>query len=384
MKLASFALITSLFLILPTVSFGQQFDPSAFSFSGSATGVEDGMEKTRYIKKAVPGFKKRKPAQQSENATSDAGPEKKTNNESGGKQGSSASDNAKLEAEQNAARENKKASAGGTDERSVGTQARDLFLGGDIEELNRFRSTLEVDDIRRNIFELSIATSYMYNTSTSPYFYRNYYEVSPDAAVGVDIWLTPYMAIDGDYRISLLSALKDSPTTDIYTTTTNTWYGLGFKFRRFFGFTPTSSSLVFGLRYVDYALSVAPNSFTRLRQHTKGPELSLDISIPATRAYVWTLGLMVQPYLIHDESVLNGNDLRAGQSNQTVGMGARVGGEYHLSRATQIFFKLSTQIYKNQFSGSTLATDPISGSNPSNVNINNVFYFIDLGLRLGH
>ena len=120
-----------------------------------------------------------------------------------------------------------------------------------------------------------------------------------------------------------------------------------------------------------------------MSQHTKGPELSIAISVPSKKNFAWDFGLMIQPFLTHDENVLNQNDLRAGPSNQTIGLGAHIGGEYRMTRYTRVFFTFSANLIKSQFTGTSTVTDPVTGSNVSNVTVNNAFYIFDLGLKLG-
>src|SRR6185369_3750157 len=108
------------------------------------------------------------------------------------------------------------------------------------------RSFLESDDIRKNLFDVTLAGSYMYNSSTSPYFFRNYLSSSPASVIGLDIWFTPFLAIDGDYRFTMMDELKDSPSQENYVSVSQSWLGVGLKFRRFFGLILNSSSFVFG------------------------------------------------------------------------------------------------------------------------------------------
>ncbi len=264
----------------------------------------------------------------------------------------------------------------------VGQRMRDLVLGGDFELIDRYRSFLDTEDIRKNIFEWTMGATYFYNSSSSPYFFRNYIASSPGAFLGLNLWITPFLGIDANYRFSILSEIKDSPTIDIYSPVSHSWFEIGVKFRRFFGISLNSSSLTFGLKYADYSMSVQPSSLSRLSQHTRGPEAEIEISVPSSKNYAWNLGFIAQPFMHHEEMV-KANDLSSGTGNQTVGFGGSLGGEYRFSRQSRTFFKFTTIWYKSQFSGQTRATDPVTGGNPNGTPVNNVFYFIDFGLRLG-
>ena len=371
MKLSTIILLQLFFLLLLSPYSFAQTDPMAFSYTSSNDALtnDDGMEKNRYVKRPKAKLVKRVPAQVPKADEDD--------DEDDDNNAIANSTPTKVQAGM------VKSDGLNPDSKSLRTQAQDLVFGADLELLPKYRSFLDPQDVRRNYFEFSLAASYMYNDSRSPYFFRNYNDASPGIMLGIDLWLTPFFAIDGDYRSTLISELKDSPTADSFVSTTNTWYNLGFKFRRFFGLSPTASSLVFSLRYSDYSLSLSPNSVSRLRQHTRGPELGFAVSMPSTKTIVWNAGFILEPFIAHDESVFNSNDLRSGQSNQSVGIGAHIGGEYRMGRKTQLFFKFSTLIYKSQFSGTTLAVDPNSGQNPTNVRVTNAFYLFDLGFRLG-
>jgi hypothetical protein len=263
----------------------------------------------------------------------------------------------------------------------MGTRMRDLVLGGDLEEIDKYRSFLDPEDIRKNLFEFSASPSYIYNTSLSPYYYRNYINQSPGAFFGLNLWFTPFLGIVADYRFSMLNEIKDNPSRDIYAASSHTWFDIGMKFRRFFGMALNSSSLAFGIRYADYSLALPPTA-SRLKQGASGVEIDIDMSIPSSRTYFWNLGLMVQPYMVHKETVGN-TDVSAGQSNQTMGFGASLGGEYRFNRQTRTFFKLSTILYKSQFSGPANATDPTTGLVPNSIPVTNVFYLFDLGVTFG-
>ena len=92
--------------------------------------------------------------------------------------------------------------------------------------------------------------------------------------------------------------------------------------------------------------------------------------------------MVFQPFLENVED-LNGPNVKSGQSNQTAGIGASIGGEYRMSRQTRAFFKFSTEVYKTQFSGNANAIDPVTGTTPSNVPVTNTFYMFDLGIKFG-
>jgi len=262
------------------------------------------------------------------------------------------------------------------------SKVREAVLGGDEDLLQNYKAFLDDQDVRKNIFELSLGSGYMYNASSSSYFFKNYNDSGPTVDVNTDIWFSPFLGVTAEYKSTLLNEISDSPTQNLYVSSTQSWFDVGFKFRSFFGMALSSPALTIGLRYLQYQMSTPQSSLSRAKLTTQGPELDLDLALPMGKYSFWTLGLMLQP--IDSLSESSGAPIRAGQSNQTVGFGASLGAEYRFSRQTTAFVKLSSTLYKSDFSGTASTSDPVTGSIPSNVPVTNIFYFLDLGIRLGH
>lgn len=268
-----------------------------------------------------------------------------------------------------------------TQERGLGSQLRDVVLGGDMESITNYRNFLGAEDVRRNIFELAISPSYIYNDSGSPYAPRSYNTHNPGANLDLDVWLTPFFGFTADYRFSFLADLPSSLTNGDRIKTTNTWTGLGVNFRRFFGISDTSPYLKFSIRYVDFIKTVE-NSGLRMGLNTTGADIDVTLSIPKTKRLVWNLGFSILPFGFHEEKTSLAA-IQSGTSNDTFGVGASIGFNYRLSRRTQFFIKTSTQIFRHRFTGATLSADPITGQNLSTVSVTDAYYFIDVGITFG-
>jgi len=200
--------------------------------------------------------------------------------------------------------------------------------------------------------------------------------------VAADIWLTPFLGVDAEYRFTLLNTLNDSAVNNNTISTSQSWIDLGFKFRRFFGMALSSTSMAVGLKYINYNLSVPASASTRAKEQVQGPQLSLDLSVSFFTKLLLEFWFGFRTLL---QSLRNINPgVQSGASNQSMGLGANVGGEYRLSRQTRAFFKFSALAYRSQFSGVASGTDPITGVIPSGVTVTNAFYMFDLGLRFGH
>lgn len=263
-----------------------------------------------------------------------------------------------------------------------GEKVKDMFLGGDPEKIEQQRSFLEKNDIRKNLFDLSVGTFYFYNHSQSNYYYRNYLSASPGAFVNLDLWVTPYLGFDASYRFTLLNSVKDSPFTESYVAGNHDWLSFGLKFRRFFGLAEESSSFTIALNYVDKKFDTPTNSSYRIKNRYRAPEIAIALSTPSSKQFNWNFGISMQPYVMHDELYTTTN-VSTGASNQTLNFGVNLGGEYKMTRSMRTFFKFSAELYRSQFSGNTLASDPITNTSPTNVVVNDVYYFFNIGLIFG-
>ncbi|MBK9293477.1 MAG: hypothetical protein IPM57_03395 [Oligoflexia bacterium] len=259
---------------------------------------------------------------------------------------------------------------------------QDILLGGDLEKIESERSLFEKNDVRKNLFDLSIGSFYFYNHSQSTYYYRNYLSASPGAFVNLDLWVTPYLGFNSNYKFTLLNSIKDSPTAETYTTANHDWLSFGLKFRRFFGSAFENTSFSIDLNYIDKKLDIPLSSTHRVKTRSRGPQVSFNLITPSSKYFLWDFAINIQPFVLHEEFV-GTSDLRSGTNNQTLGFGASIGGEYRMSRKLRTFFKFSAELYRSQFSGNALATDPINSSIPSNVVINDAYYFFNIGLIFG-
>ncbi len=265
---------------------------------------------------------------------------------------------------------------------TISGKVRDIVLGGDQTSLESYRDVLDLQDMRRNLFEITLATGYMYNSSSSPYFFKDYNDSGPTVDLAADLWLSPFLGVNAEYETTLLNELSDSPTQNVYVSSTQTWFDFGVKLRRFFGMNSSSPSFTLGLRYASYSLSVPASSNSRIQVKNSGPELDLDFALPLGRDTFWTMGVLFQPLDSLSES--SGSSIRSGNGNQTIGAGLELGAEYRFSRQMCGFIKFKSLLYKTDFSGPANTVDPVSGTTPSSVPVTNMFYFLNIGMRLGH
>ncbi len=258
---------------------------------------------------------------------------------------------------------------------------RDLVLGGDPDLVQSYRNFLDKQDIRKNFFEFSLATGYFYNSSNSPFFTRNYNDAAPSVDLGADIWLSPFFGVDAEYRTTLLNELNDSPTGPATVNISQSWLNLGIKFRRFFGMSANSSFFTSTLRYADFSTTVPSVSHMRVSQDTQGLEFDFDLTVPTGKRSSFNIGFMLEPLANQNEHT--GAAITSGTSSQTVGAGGNIGFNYEVSRQMIGFIKLSSLLYKTEFSGNTSISDPVAAIPLTNVPVTNAFYLLEFGLKLG-
>ncbi|MCC6278208.1 MAG: hypothetical protein IT289_09870 [Oligoflexia bacterium] len=268
-----------------------------------------------------------------------------------------------------------------SDNKSVGEKVEAMVLGAEPESLDQYRNSLDPEDPRRNIIELTVAPMYFYNTSTSPYAYRNYLTASPGALTGLALWLTPFLALDTKYRFTLQDDIREPGSQERFLAAQHVWVDIGLKFRRSFGAELTSPVFTFGVRYVDYNLTLALES-TRSRIQSRGAQIDFDAKIPSSKNYAWTVGVSLVPYLSHRE-ISTSSLPKSGTDPQSIGYGARLGGEYLFGRNLQGFFNCSYVLEKHAFGSTATVADPLTGTTPSNTPVVNQFIFLDMGIKWG-
>jgi hypothetical protein len=261
-------------------------------------------------------------------------------------------------------------------------RARDHVIGGSPDDLDGYRSFLPPDDPRRNLIDFYAAPIFIYNDSSSPYWFRNYTTFSPGFTTSADIWFTPLLGIEAGYRKSITGAVRNSPANEQFVSASHEWITAGLRFRRFFGYGENIPMLMIGLDYREYNFKVPSDDPNRVRLKTTSPRILIETTVPSTLRYSWKFNLEVTPFARHQE-VGTGYELQSGTENESFGYGLGVGGEYKLARTSRMFFKLSYFLERNAFSGTANRTDPVSGTTPSSVPVSNSFTIFEFGYIWG-
>lgn len=263
---------------------------------------------------------------------------------------------------------------------SIGDQVKILILGDD-EDIEDFHKALHPDDRRNNRVEISVAPTYIYDSSSSHYSFRNFTTQSPGFTAGADVWASPFFGLHGQYAASLGQNVYSSSTKQMVPSTYRD-IEIGFRFRKHFGLKRKSPSLLWGLDFVDHSVRLPGNTADRVSTSSSGLSLSLQADIPRSTYYTHVVGVEVQPFLVHEET--SDAAIRSGGRNDTYAIGAWLGGAWLFDRGHQLFWKLQERIEQNSFSGSASTIDPSTGTAPNGVSVTNCVTLFSVGYRWGN
>ncbi len=258
-----------------------------------------------------------------------------------------------------------------------------ILLGGTQDEVEDYRKILHPLDTRLNLFELSIAPSYIYNESRSNYWFRHYHNDSPGLSVAADLWFTPFFGIHTSYLSSMSTEMRANPEGSKYLHIDHQWFDGGIRFRKFFGISRKASQLSVGFDYSDYRMKVPSDADQRVGIKSTGIKLSIEAVIPSTNTFSWTLGAELVPRLSHKEKQTELN-LKSGSSANSNRIGASLGWRYTFDRYNQVFWKLSHTVEKNLFDGTANTADPLSGTKPEGIGVTNSFSMFQFGYIWGN
>ena len=150
------------------------------------------------------------------------------------------------------------------DDKHLGEQVQELFMGGSTEAIEDYRKLLHPSDIRQNLMEVSIAPVYIYNDSSSEFWHRNYFTDGPGASVAVKVWITPFFGLQSSFLTSLSTSMRGNLSGSSSIPVDHQFFDVGFRFRKFFGLSRKASYLSLGLDFDEYQLKVPAKDPNRL------------------------------------------------------------------------------------------------------------------------
>jgi len=261
----------------------------------------------------------------------------------------------------------------------VTVQVRELIFGGRDEDIQEARAQIQPEDPRHNIVSVSIAPAYFYTASNSSYSYRNYNSHGPGFALGMNVWLTPFMGLQSRYFSSVSSGVRDGALNTVEMDTQE--FEAGIRFRKHFGYSLKSAQLNWGIDYHDASNKVAREATTLVGRKTSGLSLALEAIIPTSVSYAHLLDVRVRPMQHHSESQTTVT-AKSGTKNETNGLALAVGGQWTLDRRNQLFWKSQYSVERNLFEGRASQADE-HGHRPTGVSVTNSLMMFYFGFKWG-
>lgn len=265
----------------------------------------------------------------------------------------------------------------------VADKVQDAILGGTQEEVDDYRKILHPLDTRLNLFELSLAPAYIYNNSSSSYWFHNFYTAGPGISIDAITWFSPFFGLQTAYTSSMSTEVRGNPEGTKFSKVEHQWFDTALRFRKFFGISRKSAQLTFGVGYSEYQFKVPSDSTYRVSSKTSGLKLAVEAGVPSTNTTSWTLGLHLKPRVKYTEKS-TALDLKSGIASDSNEIGLSIGSRYTFDRYNQIFWKVTHSVEKTLFSGVANTTDPLSSVTPEGVSITNSMTIFTFGYIWGN
>jgi hypothetical protein len=263
---------------------------------------------------------------------------------------------------------------------SVTTQVKELILGGTEDDIADYRNQIHPQDPRANAVEISMAPAYYYNDTSSSYSFHNYNSSGPGYDLRANLWLTPFFGLQSDLFTSLSSSVRSGGSNAV-AVEYQVWDS-GLRFRKHFGYSRKSSSVVFGIDYTQSSSKIARAAIDLVGSESSGVALVMESTIPSSVTYAHTFGIAMRPHM-HEKESATSISVTSGTKGQTNGVELSLGGQWTLDRRNQVFWKLRHNVERTLYEGSASQVDPQTGVTPNGVTLTNsttMFYF---GFRWG-
>ena len=268
-------------------------------------------------------------------------------------------------------------------EPSIGAQAEALFTNKADKIYDYYAEAIHPDDIRNNRLEIEVSPIAVYNESKSNYSFREYQSFYDALRFKANIWLTPLIGVNGKFMFSMAADLDAMDADKSRVSARYEFLDVGLNFRKYFGNSRKSNSLEFSILYSDNKMHPPTDAENRMRISTSGFGLGLKARLPTSVDYAWVIGGSLFPRLQHSESSTS-TGVNSGSSDENSRLGLELGGEWRLSRSSQLLWGLEASAERNMFDGAAAQPDPSTGNTPKNVGVTNSLYMFSLGYRWGH
>lgn len=258
-------------------------------------------------------------------------------------------------------------------------QVKELFMGGNDQDINEYRRQIHPEDPRANAISINIAPAYYYNGSSSDYSYRRYTSTGPGLGLGMNLWLTPFFGVQSKFFTSVSGSIR-SDGSDVPSEVQTFAYGL--RFRKHFGYSRKAPQLSFGIDFYDAHNKISSDATTAVGRDSAGLSFAMEGEIPTSNTYAHVFEVDIRPKMHHTEKA-TGADVESGDKNETNALNLSIGGQWTLDRHNQVYWKTQYSVERNLFDGTASKADPQTGLTPDGVSVTNSLFIFYFGFRWG-
>lgn len=257
-----------------------------------------------------------------------------------------------------------------------------ILLGGDEERMNQYLNQVHPQDPRQNLVNLSVATGYLYQNSSSESWYRKFNSSGPGVTVDADVWLSPMLGVNLDYFTTLSADILAEPTSNKKILVDHRFMNLGFQFRRFSSFSRKSPSVTWGIQYSEYQMIVPKAEDNRAILKSTGVSVGVLAAVPKTNTTAWTVGGDLYPKMKVSEEK-TAIQIKSGNSPTSYGFRFTFGQVHTIDRSGQMFWRLSHRVDKTVYAGDSSPVDPIGGAALTGVSVTTGSSMFEVGYTWG-
>ena len=258
-----------------------------------------------------------------------------------------------------------------------------FLFGGDPSEIYEFKKHLDDMDLRKNSFELSLASSWIQYQSSGTSWGREAQSKGMGFGVEACYWVSPLLGVVGSYRGSLSGTIQKQFGSDETVPLNQSWLGLGIRFRRFFGSHKKMSSFAWGIDGRQRDLRTSSAESEKFNTRSRAAFLVAEGRIPMTARWVATVQMALAPWVDHQESGGRSGDF-SGVDATSTSYSLGLGMEYVFDRGHRFFLKAKGDIEANQFQRSSGLIDPRTGLVSRGVSVSQSFFVLELGYIWGN
>lgn len=257
-----------------------------------------------------------------------------------------------------------------------------MLMGGNLSQVSEFRKSLDDRDLRKNWLELSFAPRWVSSQSSSTYWARETQSKQLGFFIEGKFWVSPLFGMVLDYGGSLSGTIQKQYGSEEMAPISQSWVGVGVRFRRFFGSHKKISSFAWGLDARQREQRIVADATDKLNTRSRAIFLTADSRIPVNPRWAMTLQVALAPWVNHLESGgLNGDSSGTAATSTAYILG--LGFEYLFDRGNRLFLRAKGDFEANQFHGGSALQDPRSGLSARGLSVSQTNMIFEIGYTWG-